>query len=71
MKHIQLHDPHEFDRRFRELSAEHPDKTYVEIYFMVEQEHIDTFGRTKYSSYDSFRVAYARRMKCKNAVSST
>ncbi len=59
----QLADPHTFDKRFNQLKKKNPDSTYIQIYFMVEEEYIDVFGDTKYSNYDSFRRAYYVRQK--------
>lgn len=63
LEKAKLKDMVEFNRRFNELKREHPDKTYVEIYFMVEEEHISVFQETKYSSYESFRVVRSRHMQ--------
>ena len=30
-------------------------KTYIEAYKLTEKEYIETFGKRRYSSYDSFR----------------
>lgn len=59
----RLKDPEEFNRRFNELKKEHPDKTYYQIYCLVENEHISVFDETKYSSYESFRVVRSRNMR--------
>ena len=31
-------------------------KTYIKAYQLTEREYIETFGKSRYSSYDSFRI---------------
>jgi len=59
----RLSDPEQFQKRFNQLARKNPEKTYIEIYFMVENDHIEVHGKTKYSSYESFRVVRSRYMK--------
>jgi hypothetical protein len=56
-----LQDPEEFARRFR-YHAKKTD-TYIQAYFQTEKDYIKSFGKTKYSSYDSFRMVYTRMLK--------
>jgi len=49
---------HWFNERFDQIIAankENKDFKYVHAYAICEQEHIDQFGKPRYSSYDSFR----------------
>lgn len=59
----KLTNSDEFNRRFDQLAKKYPDQTYYKIYEMVEEEHIEVFDTTKYSSYQSFRVVRSRMMK--------
>lgn len=59
--YIYLHNPYNFDERFEELTREHD--TYEEAYHAVEAEFKKAFGHTKYSNYDSYRMARYRRIK--------
>jgi len=56
-----LQDPDEFAKRFRFWTKK--TDTYPEAYFRTEEDYIKSFGKTKYSSYDSFRNVYARMLK--------
>ena len=38
-------------------------KTLKSAYESVEQEHIELFGKRKYSDYNSFRVCRDRKLK--------
>jgi hypothetical protein len=58
---VYLHNPHEFDARFLEKTMECD--TYEEAYYAVEEEYKSTFGTTKYSSYNSYRVSRRHRIK--------
>ncbi len=46
--------PAHFVARVTELAA--GEMTYKQAYFIVESEYIAAFSRSKYSSYESFRV---------------
>lgn len=59
----RLSDPDQFMKRFNHLSRQNPEKTYTEIYFMVEREHIEIHNKTKYSSYESFKVIRSRYIR--------
>lgn len=59
----KLKDVDMFNKRFNQLKKEHPQKTYYQIYCMVEEEHVSVFDETKYTSYESFRVVRSRYMK--------
>ena len=37
--------------------------TYVKAYQLTENEYVETFGKKRYSSYDSFRIIKNRVMK--------
>lgn len=52
--------PEGFDDLFIHYTKEC--RTYVEAYFKAERDHIKKHGRTKYSSYDSYRTARAKRL---------
>ena len=40
-------------------------KTYIEAYKLTEDEYVSTFGKRRYSSYDSFRNVRNRYLKNK------
>lgn len=44
-----------FDQVLRERRAVDSDFTYMATYAVVEEEHIQLFGKCRYSNYDSFR----------------
>jgi len=50
-----------FDRRFIELTRRHD--TYEEAYTAVEREYRKVFGAPRYSNYESYRKARAKRVK--------
>ena len=37
--------------------------TYIKAYQLTENEYVETFGKKRYSSYDSFRIIKNRIMK--------
>jgi hypothetical protein len=37
--------------------------SYVQAYYLAEDQHMKEFGGRKYASYDSFRVARSRKKK--------
>ena len=39
--------------------------TYIKAYQLTENEYIETFGKRRYSSYDSFRIIKNRIIKTK------
>jgi len=39
--------------------------TYVKAYQLTENEYVETFGKRRYSSYDSFRIIKNRIIKTK------
>jgi len=38
-------------------------KTYIKAYQLTEDEYVETFGKKRYSSYDSFRIIKNRIIK--------
>ena len=48
-----------FYRRY--LHNVHLTPTYAKAYQLTEDEYVETFGRKRYSSYDSFRIIRNRR----------
>ena len=38
-------------------------KTYIKAYQLIENEYVETFGKKRYSSYDSFRIIKNRLIK--------
>ena len=58
---IYIYSADGFVREFWEQSKNF--KTYKETYESVEKEHIDLFGKRKYSDYNSFRVCRDRKQK--------
>ena len=56
-----LLSPNGFEERFHKHCK--TTKTYLEAYEKTEQEYSDYFGKTRYASYDSFRVVMHRKMK--------
>ena len=50
-----------FDERFHHYCK--TSKTYFEAYEKTEIEFESSFGKRKYSNYDSFRVTMNKRMK--------
>ena len=38
-------------------------KTYIKAYQLTENEYVETFGKKRYSSYDSFRIIKNRIIK--------
>jgi len=62
-EHVQLHDPYKFDERFVALTSEYD--TYEEAYEAVEKEYKSVFKTSKYSNYNSYRMARKRRIQSK------
>lgn len=58
---IYIYSADGFVREFWDRSKEH--KTLKGAYESVEQEHIELFGKRKYSDYNSFRVCRDRKIK--------
>ncbi len=58
---LVLLSPRGFEERFHKHCKD--TNTYVEAYERTEQEYTDYFGKTRYASYDSFRVVMQRKMK--------
>ena len=60
---IKLTDCDEFDKRFEfhYLTC----KTYTEAYQLTEQDYRSVFGKTRYSSFESFKKTYNRRVFAK------
>ena len=56
-----LLSPRGFDERFHHYCR--TSKTYFEAYEKTEIEFETSFGKRKYSNYDSFRVTMNKRMK--------
>tara|TARA_B110000196_G_scaffold136529_1_gene118248 strand:- start:357 stop:770 length:414 start_codon:yes stop_codon:yes gene_type:complete len=52
-----------FERRY--MSNIKITKTYIKAYQKTEQEYIETFGKRRYASYDSFRNVRNRYIKKK------
>ena len=58
---IYIYSASGFVREFWDRSKEY--KTLKSAYESVEQNHIELFGKRKYSDYNSFRVCRARKLK--------
>mgnify|MGYP003650104920 FL=1 len=58
---IYIYSADGFVREFWDRSKEY--KTLKSAYESVEQEHIELFGKRKYSDYNSFRVCRDRKLK--------
>ena len=58
---IYIYSADGFVREFWDRSKEY--KTLKGAYESVEQEHIELFGKRKYSDYNSFRVCRDRKLK--------
>ena len=58
---IYIYSASGFVREFWDRSKEY--KTLKSAYESVEQEHVELFGKRKYSDYNSFRVCRDRKLK--------
>ena len=58
---IYIYSASGFVREFWDRSKEY--KTLKSAYESVEQNHIELFGKRKYSDYNSFRVCRDRKTK--------
>ena len=58
---IYIYSASGFVREFWDRSKNY--KTLKSAYESVEQEHIELFGKRKYSDYNSFRVCRDRKLK--------
>ena len=58
---IKIYSATGFVREFWDKVKEH--KTLKSAYESVEKEHIQIFGKRKYSDYNSFRVCRDRKVK--------
>ena len=58
---IYIYSASGFVREFWDRSKNY--KTLKSSYESVEQEHIELFGKRKYSDYNSFRVCRDRKLK--------
>tara|TARA_R110000744_G_scaffold217938_1_gene336652 strand:- start:295 stop:501 length:207 start_codon:yes stop_codon:yes gene_type:complete len=58
-----LLSPNGFEKRFHLYCK--TEKTYISAYHKTEIEYEEHFGKTRYSSYDSFRVVMNRKLKKK------
>jgi hypothetical protein len=58
---IRIYSATGFVREFWEKVKEH--KTLKSAYESLEKEHIEIFGKRKYSDYNSFRVCRDRKVK--------
>tara|TARA_R110002095_G_scaffold209678_2_gene196418 strand:+ start:430 stop:630 length:201 start_codon:yes stop_codon:yes gene_type:complete len=58
---IRIYSATGFVREFWEKVKEH--KTLKSAYESLEREHIEIFGKRKYSDYNSFRVCRDRKVK--------
>ena len=58
---IRIYSATGFVREFWEKVKEH--KTLKSAYESFEKEHIEIFGKRKYSDYNSFRVCRDRKVK--------
>ena len=58
---IYIYSASGFVREFWDRSKEY--KTLKSAYESVEQEHVELFGKRKYSDYNSFRVCRDRKTK--------
>lgn len=60
---LVLLSPNGFEERFHQYCK--TEKTYHKAYLKTEMEYEEHFGKTRYSSYDSFRVVMHRKQKRK------
>ena len=58
---IRIYSATGFVREFWDKVKEH--KTLKSAYESVEKEHVEIFGKRKYSDYNSFRVCRDRKVK--------
>lgn len=58
---IRIYSATGFVREFWDKVKEH--KTLKSAYESVEKEHVEIFGKRKYSDYNSFRVCRDRKIK--------
>ena len=58
---IYIYSASGFVREFWDRSKEY--KTLKSAYESVEKEHVELFGKRKYSDYNSFRVCRDRKTK--------
>ena len=58
---IRIYSATGFVNEFWEKVKEH--KTLKSAYESLEKEHIEIFGKRKYSDYNSFRVCRDRKVK--------
>ena len=58
---IRIYSATGFVREFWDKVKDH--KTLKSAYESVEKEHIEIFGKRKYSDYNSFRVCRDRKVK--------
>jgi len=58
---IKIYSAKGFVREFWERTKEY--KTFKSAYESLEEEHIELFGKRKYSDYNSFRVCRDRKIK--------
>lgn len=58
---IRIYSANGFVREFWERTKEH--KTLKSAYESLEKEHVELFGKRKYSDYNSFRVCRDRKIK--------
>ena len=60
---LALLSPSGFEKRFHKHCK--ATKTYEQAYEKTEKEYEETFGKRRYSSYDSFRVTKNRKNRNK------
>jgi len=60
---LALLSPSGFENKFHKYCKS--SKTYEQAYERVEKEYEQTFGKRRYSSYDSFRVTKNRKNRNK------
>lgn len=58
---IRIYSATGFVREFWDKVKDH--KTLKSAYESVEKEHVEIFGKRKYSDYNSFRVCRDRKVK--------
>jgi len=58
---IRIYSANGFVREFWEKVKNH--KTLKSAYESLEKDHIELFGKRKYSDYNSFRVCRDRKIK--------
>jgi len=61
---LRLVHARDFDRAFTEPISQ-PDTTHEQAFYYLNELYLETFGKEKYSDYNSYRVTRANRLKAK------